>query len=176
MKGVPEPRGSMATRGMRSRRRMSSLCQAAACPSSQWLHLTVMAGCRCVKPGISTSTSCSARATDARSKSAREPLMSFSLFISQSLVSVATCSGHCLFIALWCCTLQAGAVTVIMHQFCEVQAANQGERAEYRMHVSFCSGSYLSGTWWGIQNCSLHRQALSINVCTHAHVLSYDWT
>ena len=164
----------MATRGMRSRRRMSSLCQAAACPSSQWLHLTVMAGCRCVKPGISTSTSCSARATDARSRSAREPLMSFSLFISQSLVSVATCRGHCLFIPLWCCMLQAGAL--IMHQFCEVQAAEQGGRAENRMHVTSSSGSCLSGTLWGVQNCSLHRQALSINVCTPVRGLSYDWT
>lgn len=110
MKAVPEPRGSMATLGMRSRRRMSSLCQAAACPSSQWLHLTVMAGCRCVKPGIRTSTSCSARATEARSRSAREPLISFSLFISQSLVSVATCSGHCL------CVVGSAVVSfVVLH-------------------------------------------------------------
>ena len=41
----PEPRGSVATRGMRSRRRMSSRCQDAAWPSSQWLHLTAWAGC-----------------------------------------------------------------------------------------------------------------------------------
>lgn len=90
---LPEPRGSIATLGRRSLRRMSSRCQAAVWPSSQWLHLTVMAGCRCVKPGISTSTSCSARATDARIRSASEARTSLSLLSSQSLVSVATCTA-----------------------------------------------------------------------------------
>ena len=62
---VPEPRGSMATRGMRSRRRMSSRCQAATWLISQWDQRTVWAGWRCVKPGISTST--------CRSKQAGQP-------------------------------------------------------------------------------------------------------
>ena len=87
----PEPSGSIATRGMRSRRRMSSRCQAAAWLSSQWLHRTVMAGCRCVKPGMRTSTSCSARAADARMRSARLLRMSRSWATSHRRVSVATC-------------------------------------------------------------------------------------
>jgi len=42
----PEPSGSVATRGSRSRRRMSSRCQAAAWPSSQWLHRTTWRAAR----------------------------------------------------------------------------------------------------------------------------------
>lgn len=66
-----------------------------------------------------------------------------------------------------------------MHQFYEVQAAEQGNTllvAEYCMHVRILSGFCLSGALWGVQKCSLHRQALSISVCMLARVMSCDWT
>jgi hypothetical protein len=40
----------VATRGSRSRSRMSSLCQEEAWAISQWPQRTVWAGCRWVKP------------------------------------------------------------------------------------------------------------------------------
>lgn len=43
--------------GMICARRMSSLCHELACDMSQCDQRTVMADWRCVKPGISTSTS-----------------------------------------------------------------------------------------------------------------------
>lgn len=88
---VPEPKGRVATLGSMSFRRMSSLCQAAACERSQWPHLTVCAGCRWVKPGMSTSTSDSALATAALMRSAMALLIPWSALKSHSLVSVATC-------------------------------------------------------------------------------------
>jgi hypothetical protein len=47
---APEPRGRVATRGSRSRSRMSSRCHAEAWDMSQWPQRTVWACCRCVKP------------------------------------------------------------------------------------------------------------------------------
>ncbi len=53
----PEPSGSVATRGSSSRSRMSSRCHAAACPSSQWLHRTVIAGCTDCAASVRSSVS-----------------------------------------------------------------------------------------------------------------------
>eukprot|EP00982_Pelagococcus_subviridis_P003459 26106-Pelagococcus_subviridis.AAC.4 len=58
---APLPRGSVLTRGRRSAILMSSRCHAAACDNNQWLHRTVCADCKCVNPGMTTSTSLSAR-------------------------------------------------------------------------------------------------------------------
>ncbi len=88
----PEPRGIMATRGWRSRSRMSSRCQAAAWDSSQWPQRTVMAGWRWVKPGRRTSTSRSARSTATRMRSARFSRIACTCCISHRRVSVATCN------------------------------------------------------------------------------------
>lgn len=90
-RNTPDPKGKVATLGSRSRSRMSSLCQAAACERSQCPHRTVWAGCRWVNPGMMTSTSASARATAAFTRSAKAALTSFRAPNSQSLVSVATC-------------------------------------------------------------------------------------
>mmetsp|Transcript_7467 Transcript_7467/g.14687 ORF Transcript_7467/g.14687 Transcript_7467/m.14687 type:complete len:218 (-) Transcript_7467:230-883(-) len=89
---APDPRGRVATRGVKSLRRMSSRCQAEAWERTQWLHRTVMAGWRWVKPGMSTSASASARSQATRMRSRRQRWRTESWLRSQRRVSVATWS------------------------------------------------------------------------------------
>mmetsp|Transcript_6470 Transcript_6470/g.24417 ORF Transcript_6470/g.24417 Transcript_6470/m.24417 type:complete len:266 (+) Transcript_6470:756-1553(+) len=89
---APLPSGSVFTRGAKSAIRMSSRCHAAACDSSQCDHRTVCADCRCVNPGITTSTSRSARSHATVMSSRRYPRSVTSRVRSHILVSVATWS------------------------------------------------------------------------------------
>mmetsp|Transcript_13265 Transcript_13265/g.38550 ORF Transcript_13265/g.38550 Transcript_13265/m.38550 type:complete len:244 (-) Transcript_13265:264-995(-) len=89
---APEPNGSVATRGSRSRSRWSSRCSAAAWHIIQWPHRTVIAGCRCVKPGMSTCTSASEREHDTSSSWCSDARISSNCAYSHRRVSVATWS------------------------------------------------------------------------------------
>mmetsp|Transcript_22664 Transcript_22664/g.62571 ORF Transcript_22664/g.62571 Transcript_22664/m.62571 type:complete len:282 (-) Transcript_22664:148-993(-) len=105
---APLPKGEVATRGIRSLSRMSSRWNAAAWHISQWLQRTVMAGCRWVKPGMSTSHSRSARSDVTMISSCSAWRIWHSSLYSQSRVSVATWS----FLERPVCSLPPTAPTI----------------------------------------------------------------
>mmetsp|Transcript_9600 Transcript_9600/g.29218 ORF Transcript_9600/g.29218 Transcript_9600/m.29218 type:complete len:218 (-) Transcript_9600:347-1000(-) len=89
---APDPSGSLATLGVMSLSLSSSRCRAAQWERSQWLHLTVWAGCKWVKPGMRASTSCSDLSHAMRRKVLRSWRSTCSRLIVHSLPSVATWS------------------------------------------------------------------------------------